>query len=455
MRYRTQSHTSRLESDRVAHDLLLGTDGTPVRVVTDYVDMESHMWDDPTGGNRVNKPCIHMSYLCGPVTHSFDGYDTGDFSNSPGPRTRYTGRTFPASYINRRRPGSLITDHDSYIPVTGNTLDDISNCVFQAYNQYIIGVTALDASVSIAESGETPQLFQMWQRRRALPSNLVNGFLAYSFGWKPLLSDLRAIAKEMRSFPTTVRKRLKAIGDGNVVRRYKFDLTNTVNDLSSVIAEGGTPGYSWTYYKRDTTMVHKSRIVVVTIRAKVKPKLSGHGQDIVNRLGALGLIPSLATLWAVTRLSFVVDWFYNVGGAIENLQGSMTHDVSDVSVTVSDTRTARLVTRVENCSGPNGQMLAVEDLRSYKRSITSVPLLPQLRIPQRPMQYVLLGLLALTNTKRGKLILRSIDGIPIIKRMSARIEAAINKLSPRKRSEIFKTYGDVIPGFRRNARNSR
>jgi hypothetical protein len=64
------------------------------------------------------------------------------------------------------------------------------------------------------------------------------------------------------------------------------------------------------------------------------------------------------------------------------------------------------------------------------------------------MQYVLLGLLALTNTKRGKLILRGLDGLPLTKNVSSKIEAAIEKLSPRKKANLLKAYVAVVPGFK-------
>jgi DNA-binding Lrp family transcriptional regulator len=237
----------------------------------------------------------------------------------------------------------------------------------------------------------------------------VNGFLNYSFGWKPLINDLRAIAKELRSFPSTVRKRLKQLGDGSVVRHYKFDLSDTVNDLNTVYADYSSGTYTWNNYHRELKTTSKSRSIVVTIRAKVKPKLTGEGQDTLNKLGSLGLIPSLATVWSITKLSFVVDWFFNIGGAIENLQGSLTHDISDVTVCVSDSRRRILTTYFEGLGGSGSQAVALEHQKYYNRYQTTVPVFPVFNLPTQPMQYALLGLLALTTTKNGDIILNSVD----------------------------------------------
>lgn len=281
-------------------------------------------------------------------------------------------------------------------------------------------------------------LFQAWQRRKGVASNVTNGFLNYSFGWRPVISDLRAIAHELRSFPSTVRKRLAAIGNNDVVRHYSFDLTATVNDLNNVILNQPASPYSWNAVLRNNITVYKSRKVVVTFRAKVKPKLGPEGQDTLNKLGALGLIPSLGTLWAITRLSFVVDWFYNVGGAIENLQGSLTHDITDVRVCVSDKRVRNIMTKGEDTSGPNNHIVGYQNQTYYNRFATTVPLFPVLQLPRRPMQYALLGVLSLQQTKAGKLILRTLDGLPISKRISATIEAGIKRMSAERQGALFK-----------------
>lgn len=413
------------------------------------------MWDDPTGTRKGFKTCVHLSYVADQLMSTQDVYDVTDGRAIPNPGTRYVNNNgvWNALESNNRwnRPSSDPSLAESYIPVTPMSTDDLGKCVFDAYNKFINGVRALDASVSIAEIREIPRLLEMWQRRRAAPSNIVNGFLGYSFGWKPVLSDLLAISKELRSAGAAVRRRLKAIGDGHVVRHFKFDLSETVNDLTNVYSNIHTwPAYAWSRRVRDIQTADKSRMVVVTIRAKVKPKLGPEGQRILNQLGALGLVPSLATLWSVTRLSFVVDWFYNIGGAIENLQGSITHDISDVKICVSDTRTRTLVYRAENTTGYNSQLVAEVRQKYYSRQIAPrVPYVPSLMLPRRSMQYVLLGLLSLTNTKRGKLILRTLDRTPLSRGVSQKITAALDKLSPRKRKELLRAYQTYIPNLRK------
>jgi hypothetical protein len=128
-------------------------------------------------------------------------------------------------------------------------------------------------------------------------------------------------------------------------------------------------------------------------------------------LGALGLIPSLATVWAVTRYSFIVDWFFNIGGAIENLQGSLTHDISNVEICVTDTRERTVRIFWDVGWSHTDRQTGEERQRSFVRSIPNSvePFLPALKLPHSVMQYVLLGLIAVNNTDQGRKLLRSAD----------------------------------------------
>jgi len=421
---RERSQSTIVASSDVNWSRADGLTGTYVGGNPSYYGTMSKISDISDKSKHAFKPCIHMSYEA--EVSPFSTVD--DNSGDPTQWITYPGRQ--GFHYGQHLPGTF-SGADNYISVTPRSTDDISDCVFNAYNTYINSFRALDASQSIAELGETPHLFNVWQRRRGLASNLVNGFLNYSFGWKPVLNDLRAIAQELRQFPSSVRKRLHRIGDGKITRHYSFDYSSTVTSPSAVYSQGGVLPNPGSYYRSYDTDVNKSRRkIIVTLRASAKPKLSGSGQDLLNKLGALGLIPSLATVWAVTSRSFMIDWFYNIGGAIENLQGSLTHDISDVEVCVTDTREREL--RYLFDTGPTHRVLEVgrEKQRLFLRSIPgSLPLyVPQLKLPRNVMQYVLLGLVALSSTDQGRRLLRTPDRYtnPLDRRLD-RIEAAARK----------------------------
>jgi len=408
----------------VRNDGLTGvyTNGNPA-----YYDHISQMRDDAGKNKHAFKPCLHFLYDA--EVSPFANHDDQD----PNP-TQWI--TYPGRYgfhYGQHTPPALHdpgNSYNSYIPVSNRSSDDVADCVFRAYNQYINGFRALDSSQSIAELNETPQLFNIWNRRRGLATNLTNGFLNYSFGWRPVLNDLRAISKELREFRSSVRRRLKQIGNKKITRHYSFDFSDTIQSASGVYATGGTSGQHGYYYRGyDTDNDRSRRKIIVTLRASVKPKLQGHGQDILNNLGTLGLIPSLATVWAVTRYSFIVDWFFNIGGAIENLQGSLTHDISDVEICVTDTRYRELTYSFEDVNHAVNVVGRERQRRFERRKVSyAVPFIPSLQLPKNPMQYVLLGLVALSSSRGGQKLLRSADRYEnLLDRRLNRLEDALNK----------------------------
>lgn len=229
-----------------------------VSVITDSVD----------GGRKAMKPCIHNQ--CEVSAILFTDWHPIDATLAPLPNKRYDGVRI-AHYSAVQTPSLPVTTN--YIAVTPRTLNDYDDVLFQAYNMFVNSYRGMDGSQSVCEAGETPQLFNIWQRRKGLASNLTSGFLNYSFGWKPLINDIYAIHKELSRFPKFVRERLKKTE--TVVKHYRFDLSDTVNGVNTTHYDNTYGPYTWnrSFYKvRDT---NKRRTVVVTIRATSKPKLSG------------------------------------------------------------------------------------------------------------------------------------------------------------------------------------
>lgn len=398
---------TRSDSTTVASSDVVETDLQTGALVNTYASGPYSSWvsvitDESEGGRKAMKPCLHtqvdVSWV--PVLQ----YHPTNMSIAPNPRLSYAPgwRYSVTKYVPSTPPVG------NYIPVTGRTLNDIDDCLFQAYNQFVNSSHGLDLSQSVAEASEFPHLFNIWQRRKGIASNVTNGFLNYSFGWRPVFSDLTGIMRELKRLPKSVRRRLRETKQ--IVKHYKFDYSDTVNDVNEVEYNTTHGPYAWSRRYLGHTSTDKRRIVVVTIRATSKPKLTGDGQVLLDKLGRYGLIPSVATLWSITRLSFVVDWFYNIGGAIENLQGSLTQNISNVECCVTDTRTRTVVTRVNAGNTFNNEPTVTHEQKSFERTLPSgVPLLPQLKFPRNPMQYVLLGFIALVSTKGGKKILWTAD----------------------------------------------
>jgi hypothetical protein len=294
----------------------------------------------------------------------------------------------------------------SWIPVDGRSSDDVADCRFRAYNMFVNEYRGMDGAQTLFEAGQLPDLFKLWNRRKGIPSNITNGFLNYSFGWRPVVQDLYSVSKELQRLPKVVRGNLKS---QYVTRHYRFTYDDTVRDYVSDYEYDNGP-YVWNKGGIRERTTDKSRVITVTIRAKKSTKLNGNGQRLLSQLGRYGIIPSIATIWSVTRLSFVVDWFFNIGGAIENLQGSLSHDISNVKICVSDLRTRQIETEFNGGFGSYDTLATTVKQREFIRVISDfTPFIPSLTAPRRPMQYVLLGLIALTSTAGGRRVLQTAD----------------------------------------------
>lgn len=122
-----------------------------------------------------------------------------------------------------------------------------------------------------------------------LPKGIANGWLAYKFGWLPLITDVYnmhgAIKKQLN------RPALKTV-KGRAVTSLMYS----------------TP------YRAGVTLkgidVRKGCQIGVTYRVS---------NETLAALNALGLINPLSLAWELLPMSFVVDWFIPVGSFLESL----------------------------------------------------------------------------------------------------------------------------------------
>lgn len=123
---------------------------------------------------------------------------------------------------------------------------------------------------------------------------LADSWLEYSFGWKPLLSDIDDAAKEaarLHYHPPSVMIRSKG---------QSLHLGNQSN------RSGSNGPLGWTYNYRDKE----------TIEAKIYGKLKLETDDSLPRVAerlSLNLQDFVPTVWELVPYSFLIDYFTNVG----------------------------------------------------------------------------------------------------------------------------------------------
>lgn len=161
-------------------------------------------------------------------------------------------------------------------------------------------------------------------RKKVNPATIPNGYLAYQFGWAPLVSDLMKLLNLQQSIEE--RKRyLKRLERGSRVKRTLFngELSRTlVND--GYLLAGVTADEEITEYLK------------VWFSANAKLEISLEDADLAEdskiRSILLGLQPSGSTLWNAVPWSWLIDYFYNVGDVIEAQRGWLPFRVTRMCI---------------------------------------------------------------------------------------------------------------------------
>nr|QDH88737.1 MAG: hypothetical protein H2Bulk35506_000001 [Leviviridae sp.] len=166
--------------------------------------------------------------------------------------------------------------------------------------------------------------------QHTITQTIASAYLTKKFGWDNLISDL----KQFTSLASSIRERMEFLKRtyGKPTKLYfkKPDIQNVeswTHDFNN--------GRSWT--TRLTLVDYQCDF---TAGATLVQQLS-HIDDAIGWLRAivisLGLNNIAVSIWKTSRLSFVVDWFFNVSGSLTRLasvQPAEKWDVYDVSSTV-------------------------------------------------------------------------------------------------------------------------
>jgi len=180
----------------------------------------------------------------------------------------------------------------------------------EALNEKVRGST--DLSVDFAEAGKTRDMVTSMARYlngglrfkdfhpAAMPKNLANAWLSWTYGWKPLANSFYGSAMAAANL---ANRRLTFKG-----RHTRFD---THRDLK-------IPLYLDGRFVKNLSLDGGS--------------FSKHGFEYVITLEPLNWVQYLSSFtslnpvsiaWELIPYSFVVDWFYNIGGSLRNLETAL------------------------------------------------------------------------------------------------------------------------------------
>lgn len=122
---------------------------------------------------------------------------------------------------------------------------------------------------------------------------VADTWLEFSYGWKPLLSDTRAIAEATAS----------VLVERGLALRYQTAKSSLKKEVSKTASQPGASG---------TFRSYSVRRVAIGVNFRIP-------SGAVSIVDAFGLSNPLTVAWEVVPFSFVVDWFLPVGDALRSL----------------------------------------------------------------------------------------------------------------------------------------
>lgn len=256
----------------------------------------------------------------------------------------------------------------------------------------------------IKESGEwVTRLHNTWKRRRPVASLEQNSadYLAYTFGWRPLIRDLR----NSLLFTTHFHKReveLRNIFEGGGISRrrqlWEADVTGPITRPVLISQVGNIIRVQYQIVTR--------RRVWGTVRWLPDPSKSPPVTDLeylqLARKCVLGLHADPAALWQALPWSWLVDWFTSAGDYFEAQRNTVPAYATKGCI-MQHTESYRLCTRPKGIDGIGYNLTDGEHLGYRTTKVRRVGVSPQLTISLpflSARQVSILGALSVIKNKR-------------------------------------------------------
>lgn len=185
------------------------------------------------------------------------------------------------------------------------------------------------------------------QGRRFKPTakDVASGFLGWTFGWDPLISDL----KKLLDFEKMVDDRLKELEQ---LRQGR--LSRTVKVFSTSFEEEWNYGFVGQLYQAQAKGTLRSLITAdkwVSVRyrptaATILP-LGADARNLARSL-VFGHSPDVSTLWELMPWSWLIDWFSTAGDYFAANRNHLGTTIEDIAVMTHLTATPKSWTWTTN-----------------------------------------------------------------------------------------------------------
>lgn len=281
-----------------------------------------------------------------PKTYSFQGMNQGAFfNNMPGDASAAEQQALMQLYKRIRK------NHQSFSGLTflGELREAISmirrpaKSLSKGLSDYISALKRRSRGVPFSKSGNLT-------RKRILSDT----WLEFSFGWRPLISDIQSGAEALARWKVGV--------DGKDERRYRISAQGESSD-ASIGNEYAIPEFFWSNIRiyRNTNAYGTSTVRYIA-RLSYETAVPVGSAKRLAQLSGFTLIEFIPTAWELLPWSFLVDYFTNVGDVLEAF-ATPTNNVYSITKTTRTNSYQNYLTRLDLVS-----ILAASNYISHKES---------------------------------------------------------------------------------------
>jgi hypothetical protein len=185
-------------------------------------------------------------------------------------------------------------------------------------------LTSVSVPNFLLELDDIPKMWQLWKKKLGVARNLAGARLNWSFGWKPFVGDL----KDMIERITNVREQCRIWNKkAGLLEQKSATLLKDSLKANGTISAGYAPHLiTWR-----ATSERKVEAFITYQFGHIRA-LEDAETILKAYLDALGFEANPRIIWDAIPFTFVIDWFFDVGGWMSRFK----KDTLELPVLVTD-----------------------------------------------------------------------------------------------------------------------
>jgi hypothetical protein len=204
---------------------------------------------------------------------------------------------------------TVLSAFDTYLVKAGYSVlgSDGQGYINDAFAKFKPDLTKIALPNFLLELDDIPSLFMLWKQKLSVLRNLAGARLNWSFGWKPLVGDLESIIDVIANVRQRIIDWQKNVG----LPFQESGVLSHLNASSSGTYDVGGSTVHWTGSRQGTVSAY------LTFRGMPIQALFEAEKVLRAYLDALGFELNPRIIWDALPFSFVLDWFFDVGGWLQ------------------------------------------------------------------------------------------------------------------------------------------